>query len=88
MASTADRSPLADRLPTVLRVDGNERMLEIIIWVVASLANRLGIWRVKSELQDLGFRYTDAGSYRELDSLSQEIPRLLAMPRPERTAHA
>jgi len=32
--------------------------------VVAPLANRLGVWQLKWELEDLACRYTDTDSYR------------------------
>ncbi len=34
--------------------------------VYAPLANRLGIWQMKWELEDLGFRYTEPEKYREI----------------------
>ena len=32
----------------------------------APLANRLGIWQMKGELEDLGFRYVNPETYREI----------------------
>ena len=34
--------------------------------IFAPLANRLGIWQIKWELEDLGFRYTQPDSYKEI----------------------
>ncbi len=34
--------------------------------IFAPLANRLGIWQVKWELEDLGFRYTNPEKYKEI----------------------
>ena len=47
--------------------------------VFAPLANRLGIWQIKWELEDLSFRFLDPQSYRE-------IARLLDEKRTEREA--
>ncbi|HWQ05531.1 MAG TPA: bifunctional (p)ppGpp synthetase/guanosine-3',5'-bis(diphosphate) 3'-pyrophosphohydrolase [Longilinea sp.] len=34
--------------------------------IFAPLANRLGIWQIKWELEDLGFRYTNPEKYKEI----------------------
>jgi len=36
------------------------------------LANRLGIWQVKWEMEDLAFRFTDPAKYREIARLLEE----------------
>jgi len=46
--------------------------------IYAPLANRLGIWHLKWELEDLAFRYLDPGNYKK-------IARKLAERRTERT---
>jgi GTP pyrophosphokinase len=38
----------------------------------APIANRLGIWRIKSELEDLSFRYLNPGSYKEIKNAIQQ----------------
>ncbi|MCB0021762.1 MAG: bifunctional (p)ppGpp synthetase/guanosine-3',5'-bis(diphosphate) 3'-pyrophosphohydrolase, partial [Caldilinea sp.] len=38
----------------------------------APLANRLGIWRIKSELEDLSFRYLNPASYKEIKNAIQQ----------------
>lgn len=38
----------------------------------APLANRLGIWQVKWEMEDLAFRFTDPVRYKEIASLLEE----------------
>ena len=38
----------------------------------APLANRLGIWQVKWEMEDLAFRFTDPARYKEIASLLEE----------------
>ncbi|MEO6624254.1 MAG: HD domain-containing protein, partial [Burkholderiaceae bacterium] len=45
--------------------------------VFAPLANRLGIWEIKWELEDLAFRFLEPGTYRE-------VARLLDQKRAER----
>jgi len=40
--------------------------------VFAPLANRLGIWQIKWELEDLAFRFMQPGRYRELASALHE----------------
>mgnify|MGYP001282614054 FL=1 len=54
--------------------------------IFAPLANRLGIWQFKWELEDLGFRYTNPEKYKEItDQLTlrrakrlEEIDRIVA----------
>ena len=36
------------------------------------LANRLGIWQIKWEMEDLAFRFTDPAKYREIAGLLEE----------------
>ncbi len=38
----------------------------------APLANRLGIWQIKWEMEDLGFRFTDPQRYKEIARLLEE----------------
>jgi GTP pyrophosphokinase len=40
--------------------------------IFAPLANRLGIWQIKWELEDLSFRYLEPGTYKELARKIQE----------------
>jgi GTP pyrophosphokinase len=48
--------------------------------VFAPLANRLGIWEIKWEMEDLSFRFLEPDTYRE-------VARLLDEKRTEREAH-
>ncbi|MFZ3129122.1 MAG: bifunctional (p)ppGpp synthetase/guanosine-3',5'-bis(diphosphate) 3'-pyrophosphohydrolase [Rhodoferax sp.] len=48
--------------------------------VFAPLANRLGIWEIKWEMEDLAFRFLEPDTYRE-------VARLLDEKRAEREAH-
>jgi len=73
---------LADRLHNMrtlkpLPPDRQRRMAEETMEIYAPLANRLGIWRWKGELEDLAFRYLQPDLY-------YEIARQLAARREER----
>jgi guanosine-3',5'-bis(diphosphate) 3'-pyrophosphohydrolase len=76
---------LADRLHNMrtlqyLPADRQMRKARETLDVYAPLANRLGIWQLKWQLEDLSFRYLDPDSYHE-------IAQLLAARRAERAAY-
>jgi guanosine-3',5'-bis(diphosphate) 3'-pyrophosphohydrolase len=70
---------LADRLHN-MRTLGympetkRRRIAQETLDIFAPLANRLGIWQMKWELEDLAFRYVNPEKYREIDeSLEKRI---------------
>lgn len=68
---------LADRLHNLrtlkhLSPERQKRMARETLEVFAPLANRLGIWKMKWELEDLAFRYAEPERYREIDRLLDE----------------
>lgn len=68
---------LADRLHNMrtlgfLPKDRQQRMARETMDIFAPLANRLGIWQMKWELEDLSFRYLMPDRYREIDTQLNE----------------
>ncbi len=68
---------LADRLHNMrtlehLRPEKQERIAAETKEIFAPLANRLGIWRFKWELEDLSFKYLEPNAYRKIQSLVAE----------------
>ena len=60
--------------------DSQRRIARETLDIYAPLANRLGIWQVKWELEDLSLRYLEPAAY-------QELVRLLAESREDREAY-
>jgi GTP pyrophosphokinase len=68
---------LADRLHNMrtlehLKPEKQVRIAAETREIFAPLANRLGIWRFKWELEDLSFKYLEPDSYRNIQSLVAE----------------
>ena len=68
---------LADRLHNMRTLDPlkPEKQRRIALEtkeIFAPLANRLGIWRVKWELEDLSFKYLEPNDYRDIQNLVSE----------------
>ncbi len=68
---------LADRLHNMrtlgsLSQERRERIARETLEIFAPLANRLGIWQVKWELEDLGFRHFDPETYHQIANLLAE----------------
>ncbi|MGK7933035.1 MAG: bifunctional (p)ppGpp synthetase/guanosine-3',5'-bis(diphosphate) 3'-pyrophosphohydrolase [Microcystaceae cyanobacterium] len=68
---------LADRLHNMrtlehLKLEKRVRIATETREIFAPLANRLGIWRVKWELEDLSFKYLEPNAYRNIQSLVAE----------------
>jgi GTP diphosphokinase / guanosine-3',5'-bis(diphosphate) 3'-diphosphatase len=75
---------LADRLHNIRTLSHmpehkRKRIAQETLDIFAPVANRLGIWQIKWELEDLGFRYVDPEKYTE-------IAELLSERRPDREA--
>lgn len=71
---------LADRLHNMRTLhhtseEKQKRIAKETLDIFAPLANRLGIWQIKWELEDLGFRYTNPEKYKEIaEQINEKRP--------------
>ncbi len=68
---------LASRLQTLRHMAAHKRavpqdLAQETLQVFAPLANRLGIWQLKWELEDLSFRFLEPSTYREVAAMLDE----------------
>lgn len=68
---------LADRTHNMrtlgsLREDKRKRIAKETLDIFAPLANRLGIWQIKWELEDLAFRYLSPETYKQIARMVDE----------------
>jgi GTP pyrophosphokinase len=68
---------LADRLHNMRTLEGlkpekQRRIATQTLEIYAPLANRLGMWQMKGELEDLAFAYLNPDKYKELTTLLKE----------------
>src|ERR671912_936461 len=71
---------LADRLHNMRTMDSmkREKQLKIsseTVYVYAPLAHRMGLYNIKTEMEDLAMKYLEAGTYREIAKKLAETKR-------------
>ena len=71
---------LADRLHNMRTLDSmkREKQLKIAsetVWVYAPLAHRMGLYNIKTELEDLSMKYLEPEAYREIAKRLSETKR-------------
>jgi len=71
---------LADRLHNMRTLDSmkQEKQLKIAsetIWVYAPLAHRMGLYNIKTELEDLSMKYLESDTYKEIAKKLTETKR-------------
>lgn len=69
-----------------VREDKRERIASETLSIYAPLADRLGMGRLKRELEDLSFKYVDQKRYDEMNSIMQKS-KLIKEPQLEEVTH-
>ena len=62
---------IADRLHNMqtmdsMRTDKQEKIASETLYIYAPLAHRIGLYNIKTELEDLGLKYTESEAYNEI----------------------
>ena len=62
---------IADRLHNMqtmdaMRPDKQEKIASETLYIYAPLAHRIGLYNIKTELEDLGLKYTESGVYNDI----------------------
>ncbi|TXE09516.1 bifunctional (p)ppGpp synthetase/guanosine-3',5'-bis(diphosphate) 3'-pyrophosphohydrolase [Gelidibacter salicanalis] len=68
---------IADRLHNMqtmdsMRADKQEKIASETLYIYAPLAHRIGLYNIKSELEDLGLKYTEPEVYHEIHNKIKE----------------
>jgi guanosine-3',5'-bis(diphosphate) 3'-pyrophosphohydrolase len=68
---------IADRLHNMqtmdsMRTDKQEKIASETLYIYAPLAHRIGLYNIKTELEDLGMKYTESEVYNDLLEKMQE----------------
>ena len=60
------------RYATAQKISGYESLAQDVLHIFSPLANRLGIWQVKWEMEDLAFRLLEPDVYKEVAGLLEK----------------
>jgi len=60
------------RFATSQKISGFERLAQDVLQIFSPLANRLGIWQIKWEMEDLAFRLLEPQVYKQIAALLEK----------------